>query len=137
MKRDDFILMSTFLTFKEGLEKDLSIISMNKYTYLIFFIMLMGLIISLVYNMNKRKIINKKQDNLPHLFKETLDNLQKQERSVCEVLNETEGVSEDYLSEKLDLGKEKLQKSLKILEKRQIIKERNNKDKVYLSDWLK
>ncbi len=120
----------------EDVKSDLFILEENKYTFIIFFIIMIAFIVSAVDFTNKRKINKDSQES--YLFQQTLETLGKKEQRICKVLNETEGVTEEYLSEKVELKEDVLKDALKKLEKRQVIKERkDSSSKIFLNDWLR
>ncbi len=122
--------------FKNGLINDLPILEENKYSFVIVTMLIISVIVSINYKINFKGKTKDIKDS--HLFNEAIETLGSSEKDICKILNETEGVTEDYLSEKTDKDKIKIKNSLKLLEKRQIIKERKDENsKIYLSDWLK
>jgi len=131
------MIKEVFENFYFGLKGDIPILIENKYSLMILLIFITSIIVSIIYKMDKTKIINKKLPQT-HLFQETLNTLVGSDRKICEFLGKTEGILKEALVEDLGLNDIEVKDSLKRLEKRQVIKERKDANsKIYLNDWLK
>ena len=121
----------------------------NKYYFIVSFaIILLIVVMILAYiGAHKEKILkprtkvlksDKKSVKINDLMLSVIDSLDADERELCYLLVENEGITQEELLKKTSLTKTKLEIALTKLERRQVIKKREeDNSKIFFNDWLK
>lgn len=130
----------------EGIQE---IIKSNKFSIIILFtIIILIIIMVLAYvGAHKEKILkprtkiiksDKKPVKINDLMLSVIESLDADERELCYLIVENEGIEQEELQKKTPLTKTKLEIALTKLERRQVIKKREGDNpKVFFNDWLK
>jgi len=130
----------------EGIQE---LIKSNKYYFIISFgiIALIVILILAYVGAHKEKILkprtkiiksDKKAVKINDLMLSVIESLDSDERELCYLIVENEGVSQEELQKKSSLTKIKLEIALTKLERRQVIKKREgDSPRVFFNDWLK
>ncbi|MDD5651618.1 MAG: hypothetical protein PHF86_14585 [Candidatus Nanoarchaeia archaeon] len=123
------------------------IIKSSKYQIIILFLIVSSIVgYSFYYLQSHKNIIKIKQKSklekkpvkINDLMLSVIDSLDTDERELCYVILENEGVTQEELRNKTELTKTKMEIALTKLERRQVIKKRDGLNpRIYINDWLK